>query len=70
MFKNFLIRMAKPLRKRERDACWKGRDEYFQCFNDHVLPHLIINKEKKVLDVGPDKDSASLMGPCESLKKV
>ena len=62
--------MAKPLRKRERDACWKARDEYFQCFNENLLPHLIINEEKRVLDVGPDKDFKTLMSSCENLKQV
>merc|ERR1712212_66732 len=38
-----------PLRKAERERCWEARDAYFQCLDEHCVPHLYIDNDKKEL---------------------
>ena len=42
--------MPDALKRKERQECWKARDEYYGCMETNLVPYLVINQEKKVLE--------------------
>ena len=42
--------MPDALKRKERQECWKARDEYYGCMETNLVPYLLINQEKKVLE--------------------
>ena len=43
-------KMPDALKRKERQECWKARDEYYGCMETNLVPYLLINQEKKVLE--------------------
>lgn len=62
--------MPKPLRKRDREACWAARDEYYQCLDTYITPHWKINVEKKILDFPEGIDIQVLKEKCATLSEM
>lgn len=56
---------GKVLRKRDRELCWKARDNYYRCMNEEVKPHLKLNESKKIFEA---QNLPALMKKCQPLQ--